>query len=109
MINIDLNRNEKTKRWKIPEKFLNLEFTSFLNNAFPIEISGKEVDKVNLDDIKDWIYHFQLWELHGIDVTSILKLLSDKGCAKIFKKNEYIQYHHQNLAYLQSEIRARIT
>lgn len=58
--------------------------------------------------LDEWANHFQLWESHGIDLDSILKLFSDKGCAKVFKKQNYIQYHSQNLAYLQAEIKARM-
>ena len=58
--------------------------------------------------VDEWANHFQLWDLQGIDLEDILKLFSNKGCAKIFKKENYIKYHHQNMMYLETEIRARM-
>jgi len=111
-MNIDNNRTEKTRNWKIPEKFLNLDFVNFLANINVIEVCGKKIDKIPIKDafgsIDEWANHFQLWEIHGIDLDSILKLFSDKGCAKISKRDNYIQHHIQNIMYLQKEIEARI-
>ena len=112
MMKVDTSRAEKTKRWKIPDKFINNEFANFILNINVLAVSGKVVDKRPIKDafgsVDEWANHFQLWELHGIDLDAILKLFSKKGCAKIFKKENYIQYHHQNMAYLETEIRARI-
>lgn len=109
---IDTSRAEKTKRWKIPDKFINKDFADFIENINVLEALGKVVDKRPIKNafgsVEEWANHFQLWELHGIDLDDLLKLFREKGCAKIFKKKNYIQYHHQNMAYLEAEIRARI-
>lgn len=107
-----MNRAEKTKKWKIPDKFINIDFVNFIENINVLKAQGKVVDKRPIKNafgsIEEWANHFQLWELHGIDLDAILKLFSEKGCAKIFRKENYIQYHHQNIVYLQTEISARI-
>ena len=109
---IDNSRIEKTKKWKIPEKFVNIEFVNFLMNINVLEICGKKIDKIPIKDafgsVDEWANEFQLWELHGIDLDSILKLFSYKGCAKVSRKDNYIQHHPQNIMYLQKEIEARI-
>jgi len=113
MVTIESKRSEKTKRWKIPDKFINEDFSTFILNINVLEDCGKYVDTRPIRDafgsIDEWANHFQLWDLHGIDTDSIVKLFSDKGCAKIIKKDNYIQYHHQNLEYLRLEIDARNT
>ena len=112
MVKIDTNRAEKTKRWKIPEKFINIEFTNFLCNINVLELNNKYIDTIPIkndaDCIVAYINRFRLWELHGIDLHRILNLLRDTGCAIIKKKDNYIKYHHQNLEYLMNEINARI-
>lgn len=112
MIKVDTSRAKKTRRWKILDKFLNEDFANFILNINVLKALGKMVDKRPIKNafgsIEEWANHFQLWELHGIDLDAILKLFSEKGCAKIFRKENYIQYHHQNMAYLETEIRARI-
>jgi hypothetical protein len=111
MIKIDTERSEKTKRWKIPDKFINPEFADFIQNINVLKLNGKVVDKRPIKEsfgsLEEWANYFQLWELHGIDLDSILKLFGEKGCGKIFIKENCFQYHHQNLAYLEEEIRAR--
>lgn len=108
---VDTSRAEKTKRWKIPDKFINYDFFNFLNNTFPLEENGEIRDTRTITgggSVQEWADYYQLWELHGIDLDAILKLLEDKGCAKIHKKENYLQYHHQNMTYLATEIKARI-
>jgi hypothetical protein len=111
-MNIDTNRADKTKRWKIPAKFLNDDFANFILNINVLEENGKVRDNRPIKDafgsVQEWADHFQLWESHGVDLDAILHLLSDKGCVKIFKKENYVKYHHQNMAYLEAEIRARV-
>ena len=111
MIKINAGRSEKMKKWKIPDKFINPEFADFILNINVLEFNGKMMDKRPISEsfgsLGEWATHFQLWELHGIHLDSILKLFSEKGCGKIFVKENYFQYHHQNLAYLEEEIRAR--
>jgi len=112
MVKVDTNRAEKTKKWKIPDKFINEVFANFILNINVLEVNDKVMDerpiKNAFGSVDEWANHFQLWELHGIALEAILKLFSDKGCARIFKKENYIKYHHQNMAYLETEIRARI-
>jgi hypothetical protein len=112
VVTLDTNRAEKTKRWRIPDKFINEDFANFLLNINVLSENDVYRDERPIKDafgsVDEWADHFQLWDLHGIDLDAILKLLSDKGCARIFKKENYIKYHHQNMAYLEAEIRARI-
>jgi hypothetical protein len=112
MKDLDFKRAKKTRGWKIPEKFLNIEFINFIMNINTVELIGKPIDKIPIQDdpssIESWANHFQLWDLHGIDVESILELFSEKGCAQVVRNENYIKYHHQNLVYLQTEISARI-
>ena len=103
MVDLDTSRVEKTRRWKIPDKFINKEFAIFILN-----VNDLLVNEISFENIVGYANNFRLQELHGIDLDDILKLFRDKGCAKIFKKDNYIQYHHQNLLYLEAEIRARI-
>lgn len=107
MVTIDTNRAEKTKRWKIPDKFINEDFANFLLNMNDLNRNERPI-KDAFGSIEEWANHFQLWESHGIDLDDILELFKGKGCAKIFQKENYIQYYHQNMAYLETEIRARI-
>ena len=112
MVEIDYQRAKKTRRWKIPDKFINGDFADFILNINVLEENDKVRDtrpiKNAYGSVEEWANHFQLWELHGIDLNAILKLFSEKGCVKVFKKENYIKYHHQNMAYLEKEIRARI-
>lgn len=112
LITVDTKRAEKTKKWKIPEKFINNDFANFILNINVLEENNVVRDTRPIKDafgsVDEWANHYQLWESHGIDLDSILKLFRDKGCAVVFRHENYIQYHHQNMAYLEAEIRARI-
>lgn len=105
-MNVDTNRANKTKRWKIPDKFVNSDFADFLLNTNELDRDARPI--TGGGSVQEWANYYQLWELHGIDLDAILELLDEKGCAKINKKENYIQYHHQCSAYLEAEIRARI-
>ena len=105
-MNVDTKRAEKTKLWKIPDKFINEDFANFILN-----INDLDRELILIEgggSLQEWADYFQLRELHGIDTNAILKLFDDKGCAKINKKENNFEYHHQNMAYLETEIRARI-
>jgi hypothetical protein len=112
MINVDSSRAEKTRRWRIADKFINDDFTNFLLNAFPLELNAIEVDRTHLTgfgSIQEYANHFQLQDLHGITLDAIIKLLDDKDCIlEISRKENRLQYHHQNIEYLRVEIMARI-
>ena len=105
-MNVDTKRANETKKWKIPDKFVNSDFADFLLNINDLDREAMPI--TGGGSLQEWADHYQLWESHGIDSDAILKLFDDKGCAKIYKKENYFQYHHQNMAYLETEIRARI-
>lgn len=106
-MSIDRSRTKKTKRWKIPDKFINGEFADFIYNINDLGKDERPI-KDSYGSLEEWTNHYQLLELHGSDLGDILKLFNEKGCVKIVKKENYIQYHHQNMSYLEMEIRARI-
>jgi hypothetical protein len=111
MINVVSERTAATKKWKIPDKFINAGFADFLNNTFPLEEGKKERDTIAITgfaSVKEYADHFQLQENYGITLDAILKLLDDKGCIEINKKENRLKYHHQNIEYLRVEIMARI-
>jgi hypothetical protein len=111
-VKVSTERAEKTRNWEIPEKFINNDFADYISNTNVLEENGIVRDtrpiKGCYGSMQEWADHFQLMELHEIDLDSILKLLEDKGCVKIDEKNNVLQYYHQNMAYLEAEIRARI-
>jgi hypothetical protein len=112
MIEVVLERTELTRKWRIPNKFLNRNFADFLNNTFPLEVGNREKNQIEITgdgSVAEYVFYFQLEEIHGITLDSVLKLLNDKGCIiKLNKKENIIQYHHQNIAYLQGEIQGRL-
>jgi len=112
MLHVELSRSDKTKRWNIPDKFINCDFVRFLNNTFPISEAHQERDFRTLrgyGSVKEYADYFQLQENHGITLEAILKLLNDKGCfLKLNKKENFLKYHNQNIQHLRVEIEARI-
>ena len=101
-MDVDTKRANKTRKWKIPDKFVNSDFADFLLNIN--ELDREAMPIIGGGSLQEWADHYQLC---GIDVDAILKLFDDKGCAKINKEENYCQYHHQNMTYLEAEIRAR--
>ncbi len=97
----------KTHSWKIPDKFVNLEFADFLLNTNDLNVERRPI-KDSYGSVQEWSEHYQLWESHGITLDALLKLLDEKGCAIINKKENYVQYHIGNIALLEAEIRTRI-
>jgi hypothetical protein len=103
---VEYKRSSKTKKWDIPDKFINSDFADFLLNVN--DLDRDMIPITGGGSLQEWADHYQLWESHGIDLDAIVKLLDDKGCGKINKKENHFQYHHQNITYLEMEIRARI-
>lgn len=103
---IDTKRVEKTKNWKIADKFINDDFANFILNINDLDVYKRPINDA-YGSIQEWADHFQLQEIHGIYLDDILKLFEDKGCVKIFKRDNYVNFHHQNMVYLETEIRAR--
>ena len=112
MVEVVLERTESTRKWRIPDKFLNWDFADFLNNTFPLEVGNCERNLIEINgfgSVNEWANHYQLKEMHGITLDSALKLLDDKGCIiELNKKENIIQYHHQNIAYMLMEIWGRL-
>jgi len=63
--------------------------------------------KDDFGSLDEWIREFNLSNKHDIDIDSILRLLDEKGCAKIFREKNKVIFHRQNTKYLETEIRAR--
>jgi len=97
---------------KIPDKFIDADFANFILNINVLEENGRAVDKRSIKDafgsVEEWADYYQLASLHGIALDDILKLFRENCCARVFRKANYIQYNDQNLASLETEIRARL-
>jgi hypothetical protein len=100
---VDTKRASKTRKWKIPDNFVNSDFVDLL--AKINELNREAMPIIGVGSLEEWAEHYQVC---GTDVDAIVKLFDDKGCAKINMKENFCQYHHQNMIYLEAEIRARI-
>lgn len=107
MENIELNRSIITKRWRIPDKFINYDFYNFLLNSFNIENDSRRI--IGFGSVQEYADYFQLQEHHGITLKAILKLLNDKCCIiELNKKENLLKYQYQDVEQLRIEIEARI-
>lgn len=107
----DANRTEESRKWKIAQKFINDDFVDFLSWFVPLEEndeSGNQRPITGQGSVQEWANDYQLRILHSIDLGDILKLLDDKGCVEIHKKENYVQYRTQDIMRLLDEISARI-
>ena len=106
-----LKATAESQKWKIPHKFVNDEFVSFLSCLLPLDEGSQAVRRRPIKgegSLQELTNDYQLLILHSTDLDDILKLLEEKGCAKINRRENYIQYFTQDIARLIAEIRARI-
>ena len=111
VVKADTNSIEAPRNWRIPHKFINYDFVSFLSCFLPLDESAKKRKQrpiTGRDSVQALASDYQLLILHSIDLGDILKLLKEKGSAEIYKKENYIQYLTQNFALPLNEIKARI-
>ncbi len=107
----EINRTEATKKWDIPHRFLNDDFVSFLSFLIPLEENDEARNQRPITgegSVQEWANEYQLRILHSIDLGDILKLLASIGHVEIYKEQNCIIYHLQDIKYLIAEISARI-
>jgi len=105
------SRTNEMRNWKIPDKFLNDDFVSFLSVLIHLGDSHKEKHRRSIrgeDSVEEWANTYQLQILHGIDLGDVLILLRDKGYVEVHEEANYIRFRHQNVARLVSEIKTRV-
>ena len=105
------SRTNEMRNWKIPDKFLNDDFVSFLSVLIHLGDSHKEKHRRSIkgeDSVEEWANTYQLQILHGIDLDDVLNLLRDKGYVEVHEEANYIRFRHQNVARLVSEIKTRV-
>jgi len=104
-------RTEESRKWKIPHKFINADFVDFLSWFTPLEEKGESKNQRPITgegSMQERANDYQLRILHSIDLGDILKLLEDKGCVEIHKKENHIRYRTQGILRLLDEISPRI-
>jgi DNA-binding transcriptional ArsR family regulator len=104
------NRTAETRNWKIPDKFVNDDFVSFLSVLLHLEENQEARNQRSIrgeDSVQEWMDTYQLQILHGIDLGDVLSLLRDKGYVEVHEEGNYIRYRYQNVARLVAEIEAR--
>ena len=104
------NRTKETRNWKIPDKFVNNDFASFLSVLFHLGDSHETKYRRPIkgeDSVQEWADTYQLQILHSIDLGDVLNLLKNKGYVEVHEEANYIRFRHQNVARLVAEIKAR--
>jgi hypothetical protein len=103
-----LKATAEPEKWKIPHKFVNDEFVSFLSCLLPLDESSRAVKRRRIKgegSLQELTNDYHLLILHSIDLGEILKLFNQTGLAGINEKENYVQYCTQDILRLKSTIR----